>query len=71
MITDLSMPGMDGATLIREARKKHPGLKAILVTGYLPNNSETFEGIKANEVVMKPVQQEQLREVLMSLLGAG
>jgi PAS domain S-box-containing protein len=34
MITDLSMPGMNGLTLIREAQGLRPSLPAILLTGY-------------------------------------
>lgn len=34
LITDLSMPGMNGVRLIREAQSRHPGLRAILMTGY-------------------------------------
>ena len=36
LVTDLAMPGgMDGLALIREARRRRPGLPAILVTGHL------------------------------------
>jgi CheY-like chemotaxis protein len=34
MITDLSMPGMDGLMLIKEAQGLRPSLHAILLTGY-------------------------------------
>jgi len=34
LLTDLSMPGMDGLALIRAARQCRPGLPAILLTGY-------------------------------------
>jgi CheY-like chemotaxis protein len=34
MITDLSMPGMDGLTLIKQAQGLRPSLPAILLTGY-------------------------------------
>jgi PAS domain S-box-containing protein len=34
LLTDFSMPGMDGLTLIGEARRRRPGLEAILLTGY-------------------------------------
>ncbi len=34
MITDLSMPGMSGLALIRNAQAMRPGLPAILLTGY-------------------------------------
>jgi PAS domain S-box-containing protein len=34
MITDLSMPGMDGLTLIKQAHGLRPSMPAILLTGY-------------------------------------
>ena len=34
LVSDLAMDGIDGVTLIREARLRRPGLPAILVTGY-------------------------------------
>lgn len=34
LITDLKMPGMDGLTVIREARKIAPDLRVIIITGY-------------------------------------
>ena len=34
LVSDLSMPGADGLTLIREARALCPGLPAILLTGH-------------------------------------
>jgi len=34
LITDLKMPGMDGLTVIREARRIYPELPVIIITGY-------------------------------------
>ncbi len=34
LITDLRMPGMDGLTVIREARRLHADLPVIIITGY-------------------------------------
>ena len=34
LVTDLSMPGMDGVTLIKLAHRDHPNLPAVLLTGY-------------------------------------
>ena len=34
LVTDLSMPGMDGLALIRAAQVRRPGLPAVLLTGY-------------------------------------
>jgi PAS domain S-box-containing protein len=34
VITDLSMPGTDGWTVVSEARRRWPGVKLVIVTGY-------------------------------------
>jgi excisionase family DNA binding protein len=34
LITDLKMPGMDGLSVIREARRTAPELPVIIITGY-------------------------------------
>jgi excisionase family DNA binding protein len=34
LISDLNMPGMDGLALIREARRIHSALPAIVITGF-------------------------------------
>ena len=34
LITDLKMPGMDGLSVIREARRLRPDLAVIIITGY-------------------------------------
>ncbi len=34
VITDVVMPGMDGPTLVAEARKKRPGVRVIFISGY-------------------------------------
>jgi excisionase family DNA binding protein len=34
LITDLKMPGMDGLTVIREARKVRPDVSVVIITGY-------------------------------------
>ena len=34
IVTDLSMPGMDGVAVIRAVRERLPGLPAVLLTGY-------------------------------------
>jgi CheY-like chemotaxis protein len=37
LVSDMSMPVMDGLTLIREAKRRRPGLPAILLTGFSTN----------------------------------
>ena len=34
LVTDLKMPGLDGLSLIREARRLSPSLPVIIITGF-------------------------------------
>jgi len=35
VVSDIVLPGMDGAALVREIRRRRPGLPAILASGYV------------------------------------
>ncbi len=37
LVTDMVMPGMDGAELAKRLGEVHPGLKVLLVSGYMPD----------------------------------
>ena len=34
VVTDMKMPNMDGMELLREAKRKYPDVKVIMMTGY-------------------------------------
>jgi CheY-like chemotaxis protein len=74
LISDLSMPEMDGVTLIREAQRRRPGLPAILLTGFATNAAEIAVGgavSGAFSLLRKPVQGQHLAERVAALLGAA
>jgi len=63
VITDLSMPGMDGLAVIRAVRKRYPGLPALLLTGYAGDGSALAVGGAvggAFSLLRKPVTGAQL-----------
>ncbi|CAH2602799.1 Histidine kinase [Rhodovastum atsumiense] len=71
LITDLSMPGMDGAELIRQARRRRPGLPAILLTGFATEGAgPVAQGGGDGDVVQlrKPIQAEILAGRVAALL---
>jgi PAS domain S-box-containing protein len=59
LITDFLMPGMTGAELIERARKKIPGLPAIIATGYADMRA-IDEVIDSDMVLRKPFQLNDL-----------
>jgi signal transduction histidine kinase/ActR/RegA family two-component response regulator len=74
IVSDLSMPGMDGVALLREVHRRSPSLPAILMTGYATNAAESaLRGILAGtfSLFRKPVAQDDLVDrVAMLLEGA-
>jgi nitrogen-specific signal transduction histidine kinase/ActR/RegA family two-component response regulator len=66
LMSDLSMPDMGGIELIAEARRRRPGLPAILLTGFATDAAEFSEG--AFSVVQKPVETSALGERIEALL---
>jgi PAS domain S-box-containing protein len=71
MVTDLSMPGMDGLTLIKEAQGLRPSLPAILLTGYAGDVAALKrEGISRDSYALlrKPVTGSTLNAQVVALL---
>jgi PAS domain S-box-containing protein len=59
LITDFLMPGMTGAEVIAKARKKFPGLPAIIATGYA--DMRAIDEVIDNEMILrKPFQLNDL-----------
>ena len=72
LVTDLSMPGMDGLTLISAARERHPGLPSVLLTGYAGDGVSLAINGAINgsySLLRKPVTGPQLAERIRVLLA--
>ena len=69
LVTDMTMPGVDGITLIREARAFRGDLPAILLTGYAEESGSTSAiGGTEVQVMRKPIGCERLIEQLELLV---
>jgi YesN/AraC family two-component response regulator len=64
------MPVMDGLTLIREARRLQPNLKAIIITGY-STESSAIEAVNLGVVgyLVKPFRVPQVLASVARALG--
>ncbi len=74
LITDLSMPGMDGLAVIRSARERYPALPAILLTGYAGDDAALALGRSiggAVALLRKPISDVQLLDCLGAMLAVG
>ncbi len=71
LVSDLTMPAMDGLTLIRMAQACRPGLPAVLLTGYAGDGAALAVGgaiSGAFSLLRKPVSGPQLVERIGALL---
>ena len=72
VITDMSMPHMDGATLVRELQGVRPDLPIVMVTGYIrPKDLEEASGLGISELILKPNSANEMGEVLSRVLAAS
>jgi len=69
LLTDIRMPKMDGLTLIAEAKKLHPELKAVLISSYSDfEYTRKALNLQVSDYLLKPVEKSQLTEVLSNVL---
>ncbi|MCC5979626.1 MAG: response regulator [Salinarimonas sp.] len=70
VVSDVVMPEMDGPTLLRELRGKHPGLKVIFVSGYAEDafRKNLPEGEEFN-FLPKPFTLKQLVETVKDVMA--
>jgi PAS domain S-box-containing protein len=70
-LLDFAMPGMNGAELARAARKLHPGLPIVFVTGFA--ESDQLEGALGGEVpvLKKPFGVEELTAIIAAHIPAA
>ncbi|MEK6324657.1 MAG: response regulator [Acidobacteriota bacterium] len=70
LLTDIVMPGMTGIELLERARKIHPDLRAIVMTGH--KTSESVIGALRNracEFLEKPFHTDELVEAVRSVMS--
>jgi HD-like signal output (HDOD) protein len=81
IISDMRMPGMDGAALLKIVRSKYPNILRIILSGY-SEQAAAFNAVSvAHQFLVKPCDQDALRlaieratslnEVLNSKMLAG
>jgi len=70
VLTDVVMPGMDGFELLKRIKKRHPGTKVVILTGYARQQQiSEFYLHGADEYLAKPFQVHELIGVLERLVA--
>jgi PAS domain S-box-containing protein len=70
VITDMSMPVLDGAALVRELRAVRPTIPIVIVTGYIrPKDLERATELGVQELLLKPSTVSEMAETLRRVLA--
>src|SRR5205814_4445480 len=70
LISDVVMPGMDGPTMVREARKSRPELKILFISGYAEEQLRKSIDIENVNFLPKPFSVTELAEAARNAAGA-
>ncbi|MFZ1873188.1 MAG: ATP-binding protein, partial [Chania sp.] len=70
LLTDLSMPGMDGYSLARKARAAYPKMSVVAVTAdATPQEYVKCSSAGMVRVLIKPLLLKELKELLLEICG--
>jgi HD-like signal output (HDOD) protein len=64
VISDMRMPGMDGAELLAEVRKRAPGVVRVILSGYTDAESVMRTVGSAHQFLAKPCSEQALVDVI-------
>ncbi len=65
VLLDLKMPKIDGITILKEIKKKHPKIEIILLTAYVtPETIQKALKLGAFGYLMKPFDKEELLNIV-------
>lgn len=70
-LTDLNMPLMSGAELIRKIHGTYPDLKVIVVTGGGAESDPDISGLPVKGVLQKPYTTDAMLKVIRKVLDKG
>ncbi|HEX8640198.1 MAG TPA: response regulator [Allosphingosinicella sp.] len=70
LISDVVMPTMDGPTTVRAARKLHPELPILFISGYAEEQLRKSIDIPHVSFLAKPFSVQQLAETVRDVLAA-
>ena len=69
LISDVVMPGMDGPTMVREARESWPDLKILFMSGYAEEQLRKSIDIENVNFLPKPFSVTDLAEAARRAMG--
>jgi putative nucleotidyltransferase with HDIG domain len=64
IVSDMRMPGMDGAALLKAVRDKHPSVLRIILSGYTELEAALSAVPVAHQFLVKPCDQDTLQTAI-------
>lgn len=74
LLTDVRMPNLDGVSLVRAVRERHPGRPVVVLSGYmtaLDREALLRLGVPEERMLEKPVPLDRVAAALRSALENG
>ena len=75
VVTDIHMPGLGGAAVIRELRQRHPGVPVIAISGLFDSghgmDADAAIALGAARALAKPFKRRELLQTVTDLLGSS
>ncbi len=69
VVSDMRMPGMDGATLLKEVQRLYPHTVRIVLSGHMEEEAALRAVPIAHQFLTKPCDADTLRSVIQSACG--
>ena len=67
-VVNLTMPGISGASVIKQIKQRQPELPVVIITGSLAPEQEGLAGM-FSRILYKPFRIEELRETVEEILN--
>lgn len=71
IVSDMRMPGMDGAALLEVVREKYPSMLRIILSGYTELQASLRAVPVAHQFLLKPCDPEMLRAGILRATSLG
>jgi len=68
VITDITMPYVSGIGIISVLKQSHPNIPVIAITGYGYHAEELAHEKKADRILSKPFEIQEMKETIENLL---
>ena len=69
LLTDFQMPQMTGRELIQRCKEVHPGLKTILYSGNVQEDTVSFYASKPDRFLRKPFTPQTLIDLVNAVMA--